>query len=153
MKKYIYSLALCLCVSGSLYAGNGEKYIGISGGYSLLRAIDVRLSYEMESRYHGSHELFAEFYDSYEKGDWKYLQEYRGGYAYKFPLHRGKNSTFKMRMGALADSRWDSSLTGLLETVFRVSLPKTMNMRFGHDALGVTASLWACVSLSDVIIQ
>ena len=50
MKKYIYSLALCLCVSGSLYAGNGEKYIGISGGYSLLRAIDVRLSYEMESR-------------------------------------------------------------------------------------------------------
>ena len=64
MKKYIYSLALCLCVSGSLYAGNGEKYIGISGGYSLLRAIDVRLSYEMESRYHGSHELFAEFYDS-----------------------------------------------------------------------------------------
>ena len=74
MKKYIYSLALCLCVSGSLYAGNGEKYIGISGGYSLLRAIDVRLSYEMESRYHGSHERFSEFYDSYEKGDWRYLR-------------------------------------------------------------------------------
>ena len=132
MKKYIYSLALCLCVSGSLYAGNGEKYVGISGGYSLLRAIDVRLSYEMESRYHGSHELFAEFYDRYEKGDWKYLQEYRGGYAYKFPLHRGKNSTFKMRMGAALGADAEGFTCG-----FQMGFE--LNRTFGNGVQGFIA--------------
>ncbi len=99
MKKYIYPIICLLCITGTAFAGNGEKYIGISGGYSFLRAIDARISYEVECRYHGSHELFAEYYNSYEKSDWSYLHEYRGGYAYKFPLHRGKNTTFRMRLG------------------------------------------------------
>lgn len=102
MKKFVLSIICLFSLLGSAFAGNGEKYVSISVGYSLVRALDARLSYEMESRYHGSHELFAQFYDSYEKGDWQYLQEYRAGYAYKFPLSRGKNMTFKMRVGAAA---------------------------------------------------
>lgn len=100
MKNVLY-LIIGFCLScGSVCAGNGEKYFGISGGYSLIRAVNARLSLDFETRYHGCHELFAEFYDSYESGKWDYLQEYRGGYAYKFPLSRGKNTILKMRIGA-----------------------------------------------------
>lgn len=113
MKKYIYSIICLLFLSGNLYAGDGEKYFGISSGYSFLRAFDARLSYQVDTRYHGSHELFAEFYDSYEKEDWKYVQEYRGGYAYKFPLSRGKNTTLKMRVGAAAGADSEGFTCGL----------------------------------------
>ena len=85
-------------------AGNGERYLGFSGGYSFVRAMDFMISFEKETRYHGSHELFAEFYNSKEHGSWEYLREYRGGYAYKFPLYRGKNTTFRMRGGAALGS-------------------------------------------------
>lgn len=129
-----------MCVTGYLHAGNGDKYVGISAGYSLVRAIDVRLSYEIESRYHGSHELFAQYYNSYEKSDWDYLREYRGGYAYKFPLHRGKNTTFKLRMGAAAGADADGFTCG-------VQLGFELNRTFSSGVQGFIAqhneySLW-----------
>ena len=100
MKRFVFVLCMLLGVGLSALAGNGERYIGFSGGYSFVRAMDFMISFEKETRYHGSHELFAEFYNSKENGSWEYLREYRGGYAYKFPLYRGKNTTFRMRGGA-----------------------------------------------------
>ena len=100
MKKMFLFMCLSFCLMTTASAGNGERYIGLAGGYSLVRAMDFMATFEMEKGYHGSHELFAEFYTSRENGSWAYLREYRGGYAYKFPLYRGKNTTFKTRVGS-----------------------------------------------------
>ena len=100
MKRLAIVLCMLLGVGLCASAGNGERYLGFSGGYSFVRAMDFMISFEKETRYHGAHELFAEFYNSKEHGSWEYLREYRGGYAYKFPLYRGKNTLFRMRGGA-----------------------------------------------------
>ena len=120
MKKMLLTL-VCICgLSTTLSAGNGEKYLGLAGGYSLANALDFMLTFEKESQYYISHELFAEFYDSRRYGSWKYLQEYRGGYAAKFPLARGKNTMLRLRTG-LAIGADQDGFTGGVQVGFELT--------------------------------
>lgn len=107
MKKILFVFLLIFSVN--TYAGNGEKFLSISGGYQYKRTVNTLISLEFEKNYHNSYEFYVDLSTRYKtcsdcnKICSESFFDYRTfgvGAAYKPAIMRGKNSVFRFRVGA-----------------------------------------------------
>ena len=107
MKKVVVFMVSLLCVT-SAFAGNGDEYLTLNGGFLFNSTLNASLGYERELSYTDALELFGEAGNRWEKDPvcGKVCREsffknycWDGGIAYKKCLKRMKNSTFRLRIG------------------------------------------------------
>lgn len=108
MKK-LYILAIMIIISLRCFAGDGDKFFNISGGWQWKNTVNAIIGLEKETKYHNAYELYVDLATAYEtcpehgvvdtKSFWAYKTFGIGG-AYKPTFRRGKNSIVRWRFGA-----------------------------------------------------
>lgn len=102
----ILPLLLLLCSQYSL-AGDGDKYLNISGGWQYKNTINALISIEFEGTNHNSYEFYLDLANAYKKAPdgkihsntfWDY-KSFGIGAAWKPIIGRGKNSSLRWRLG------------------------------------------------------
>lgn len=91
------------------WAGDGDKFLNISGGWQWKNTVNAIIGFEAETKYHNAYELYVDLATAYEicpqhgvvdsKSFWTY-KTFGIGLAYKPSMWRGKNSTVRWRFGA-----------------------------------------------------
>ncbi len=109
MKKIIIVLLLMVGLgTAKSYAGEGNVYFNLGGGWQYKNTITSMLSMEFETRYHSAWEVNINLSNEYRKcpihnvidsESFWYKQSFSVGGAYKGRLIRWKNSTLKYRFG------------------------------------------------------
>lgn len=109
MKKnrLLLILSLLLCVQRS-FAGDGDKYINVSGGWQYKNTVNALISVEFEGINHSSYEFYLDLANVYrEAPDGKVhsntFWDYKSlgiGTAWKPVISRGRNTALKWRLGA-----------------------------------------------------
>ena len=107
MKKLGFVVVSLFCVT-SAFAGQGDEFFTLNGGYLYNNTLNATLVYERELAYTDALELYAEVGDRWEEDPvcGKVCREsffnnyyWDGGIAYKKCIKRMKNSTFRFRFG------------------------------------------------------
>ena len=107
MKKVGIIIVSLLCVT-SAFAGQGDTYLTLNGGFLFNSTLNASLGYERELNYRDALEFYGEVGDRWEKDPvcGKVCREsffknyyWDGGIAYNKCLKRMKNSTFRLRLG------------------------------------------------------
>ena len=107
MKKFCVFIVSLLCVT-SVFAGDGDGYLTLNGGFLFNSTLNASLGYERELNYRDALEFYGEVGNRWEKDPvcGKVCREsffnnyyWDGGIAYKKCLKRMKNSTFRLRIG------------------------------------------------------
>lgn len=90
-------------------AGEGDRHIGVQTGVMYPRIFNVTLSYDKESSYHNSWEVYLDYAAQWKKCNicdkvckdsfWKNRYSFAVGAAYKPTVHRGKNQVGRFRIG------------------------------------------------------
>ena len=91
MKKLCLVIVSLLCVT-TAFAGQGDGYLSLNGGFLFNSTLNATLGYERELSYTDALEFFGEVGDRWEVDP-------VCGVAYKKCLKRMKNSTFRLRLG------------------------------------------------------
>ncbi len=107
MKKSVLVIFSLLNVAVA-FAGQGDQYFSLNGGFLFNSTLNATLGYERELSYTDAFEVFAEAGNRWEKDPvcgkvctesfWSNYY-WAGGVAYKKCLKRMKNSTFRLRLG------------------------------------------------------
>ena len=107
MKKLCLVMVSLLCVTAA-FAGQGDGYLSLNGGFLFNSTLNATLGYERELSYTDALEFFGEVGDRWEEDPVcgkvcheSFFKNYYwdGGVAYKKCLKRMKNSTFRLRLG------------------------------------------------------
>ena len=98
-------LSLCLMVAATMgaYAGNGDEYVSVNGGFLFNSTLNATFGYERELDYSNALELFGEIGDRWHESDGKTTLRtnyyWGGGVLYKKSLKRFKNASLRLRFG------------------------------------------------------
>lgn len=108
MKK-ILLIAIVSLFSLKSFAGDGDKFFNLSGGWQWKNTVSVMAAMEFENKYHSAWEMYLNLSTTYaecpdhhrvdSKSFWDY-KVFGLGAAYKPVITRGKNSTLRWRVGA-----------------------------------------------------
>lgn len=108
MKKVLVIISAAL-FSLKSFAGDGDKFLNLSGGYQWKNTVNLLVGFEAETKYHNAWELYFDLSTAYttcptcykvcSKSFWDY-KTFGLGIAYKPSLYRGKNSVVRWRIGA-----------------------------------------------------
>ena len=122
-KMYSLLLAVFLLISPSvIFAQSNASHLMVGGGISYKNGMEVTVSYEHTSDYHGSWEYFANGYLQYAKDPkynritkrsfWHNYRTWLLGIAYKPCVIRGRNNHGNFRIGVMAGSDTEKFIGG-----------------------------------------
>lgn len=107
MKKLAFVIVSLLFVT-TAFAGQGDEFFSLNGGFLFNSTLNATLGYERELSYSDAMEFYGEVGNRWEKDPvcGKVCREsffknyyWDGGVAYKKCLKRMKNSMFRLRLG------------------------------------------------------
>lgn len=123
MKRFILMLMMVIGIGQTAaFAGNGDTYLNLSGGWMHRNSLNTMVSLEFESQYHNAWEVVIDVSNEYRKcpdhgvidsESFWYKQCYTIGGAYKYNLIRWKNSTLKGRVSSVLGSESNKFMLGL----------------------------------------
>lgn len=109
LMKKIYILAIMITMSLHCFAGDGDKFLNLTGGWQWKNTVNAVVGFELETKYHNAWELYFDLATAYRTcpvchkvcsdSFWDY-KTFGIGAAYKPSMWRGKNSTVRWRFGA-----------------------------------------------------
>ena len=103
MKRFVFSLCLMMTVIVGAYAGDGDEFVNVNGGFLFNRTLNASFGYERELSYYDALELFGEIGDRWHEldGNTSFKTDYYwgGGVLYKKCLKRFKNASLRFRFG------------------------------------------------------
>lgn len=103
MKRFLFSLCLMMTVIVGAYAGDGDEFVNVNGGFLFNSTLNATFGYERELSYSDALELFGEIGDRWHEidGETSFKTDYYwgGGILYKKSLKRFKNTSFRFRFG------------------------------------------------------
>ena len=103
MRRFLISLCLVATVAIGAFAGDGDEYVNVSGGFLFNSTLNASFGYELELSYSDALELFGEVGDRWHKTDggttFKTDYYWGGGILYKKSLKRFKNMSLRFRFG------------------------------------------------------
>lgn len=103
MRRVLFSLFLLVAATLGAFAGDGDEYVNVNGGFLFNSTLNATLGYERELSYSDALELFGEVGDRWHKagGETTFKTDYYwgGGVLYKKSLKRFKNASLRLRFG------------------------------------------------------
>lgn len=103
MKRFVFPLCLMMTVIVGAYAGEGDEYVNVNGGFLFNSTLNATFGYERELSYSDALELFGEIGDRWHEidGETSFKTDYYwgGGVLYKKSLKRFKNASLRFRFG------------------------------------------------------
>ncbi len=108
--KNIFVTIIALLAFIPSYAGDGDKFINVSGGLMYRNTVNALIAMEFEQKYHSAWEIYLDMTTTYKKCPvdntifceetfWDYKTFSVGG-AYKPAFYRSKNFNLRLRVGA-----------------------------------------------------
>ena len=101
---------LLLAVAIAAKAGEGDTYLSLNAGLMHPRVLNITASYQKETAYGNAYEIYIDYQTQWNTCPvcgkvcshtfWKSRYSYAAGLAYKKAVHRGKNTTTRLRVGA-----------------------------------------------------
>ena len=133
MKRFLFSLCLMVAAAMGTYAGDGDEFLNVGGGFLFNSTLNATFGYERELRYSDALELFGEIGDRWHEsgGETTFKTDYYwgGGVLYKKNLKRYKNASLKLRFGPECGAHtgdWFFALEGGLE--LNLSFPNRVQL-------------------------
>ena len=103
MKRFVFSLCLMMTVVMGTYAGDGDEFVNMNGGFLFNSTLNATIGYERELSYSDALDLFGEIGGRWHEidGETTFKNDYYwgGGVLYKKNLRRFKNASLRFRLG------------------------------------------------------
>ena len=133
MRKKFFTLCLMVAVTLGAYAGNGDQFFTVNGGFLFNSTLNGTLGYERELSYSDALELLGEIGGRWHDADggttFKTDYYWGGGILYKKSLKRYKNASLRLRFGPECGAHtgdWFFAVEGGLE--FNLVFPNRVQL-------------------------
>lgn len=110
MRRIILLTVMLALVAIMARAGERDPYISLNVGLLHPRVLNISGSYQIETAYSNAYEIYVDYQTQWNtcpvcgkvcmNSFWKSCYSYAAGLAYKKSIHRGKNTTTRIRFGA-----------------------------------------------------